>query len=435
MEEEKIEKENPAPTSEGQGAGDFFFSARSKIGSKALELKIDAQEVKGFLDSRIKEAVEDVLQVFLEEEATALSGADRYERTEQRKDYRNGYRERKLVTRVGQVLLKVPRLRELAFTTSIIERYQRRECSIDEALLEMYFAGVSTRRVQDITEALWGGQVSADQMSTLNAKAMEQLEQWRNRKIEGTWPYFFCDGMILSRRWETEVHNVSVLIGVGINSEGKREILGVAEGCKEDKESWLNFLRWLKERGLGGIEQITSDKCLGLVAAAREVYPQAVHQRCIVHFYRNVLSKVPRKDMAEVAQALKAIHAQESKEEAMAKAKRLIEKYRSKFPSAMKVVEGVEETLSYYKFPSKHWRYIRTTNMVERLIREIRRRTDVVGSFPDGKSALLLVCARARWITEKSWGKRRYLLFPKKEEALADEPSCLPDKKELVTVE
>lgn len=382
------------------------------IGDSVLGLKIDASSVKKFLDERIREAVQEVLQVFLEEEATALCGADRYERSEDRQDHRNGHRIRKLVTKSGEVVLKVPRLRELAFTSSIVERYQRRECSIDEALVEMYFAGVSTRRIQDITEALWGGKVSADQMSTLSAKTFERMEAWRTRPIEGRWRYIFCDGLVLSRRWEDEVQKVSVLVCVGVNEDGRREVLGVAEGCKEDKASWLSFLRDLKARGLSGVELIVGDKCLGLVEAAKDAYPEAAYQRCIVHFYRNVLSKVPRIHMREVAAGLKAIHAQENAAEARLKAQRLIEKFGSKFTAAMKTVaDGIEETIIFYRFPARHWRNIRTTNLVERLNREIRRRTDVVGSFPDAKSAILLVCARVRWVTERSWGERRYLVM------------------------
>lgn len=402
------------------------FSAKDSIGREELPLKVDVTAARKYLDARIREAVQDVLQVFLAHEATVLCGANKYERTEARKDVRNGVRIRRLVTKAGEVVLKVPRLRQLAFTTAIVERYQRRECSIDEALIEMYLAGVSTRKIQDITEALWGGKVSADQVSTLNEKVFERLEAWRNRAIVGTYPYVFCDGFVMSRRWDNEVKNVSVLLAVGVSCDGRREVLGVAEGCKEDKESWLNFLRWLKQRGLAGVKLIISDRCLGLVAAAKEVFPDAAHERCVVHFYRNVLSKVPRKDMREVAQGLKAIHAQESAEEALAKADRLVEKYGRKFPAAMKVVkDGVIETLSYYKFPSAHWRFIRTTNIVERLIREIRRRTDVVGAFPDSKSAMLLVCARVQWVTERSWGPKRYMNMEPDENEVAESPKEL----------
>lgn len=382
------------------------------IGEPALGLKIDASSVKKFLQQNIRDAVQDVLQVFMEEEAATLCGAGQYERTEGRRDHRNGHRERKLVTRVGEVVLKVPRLRELAFTTAIVERYQRRECSIDEALLQMYFAGVSTRRVGDITEVLWGGKVSADQMSTLNGKVVERLEKWRKRPIQGKWSYIYVDGFVLSRRWDDEVHPVSVLVAVGVNEDGRREVLGVMEGCREDYESWRDFLLYLKDRGLVGLELVVGDRAGGLLAALKDVYPQARYQRCIVHFYRNVLSKIPKKYMRDVAAVLKAIHAQENAPEARAKAQRFIEKFQTKFPEATKVVaDGIEETLSFYRFPSSHWRYLRTTNMVERLIREVRRRTDVVGAFPDGKSALVLVCARLQWVTERSWTKKRYVLM------------------------
>jgi len=419
------EKEKPAEVEDPQGSETIEAGVlETKEGSEQNELglKVDASGVKKFLDERVKEAVQDVLQVFLQEEAKALCGAGKYERTAGRDDYRNGQRVRKLVTRVGEVVLKVPRLRELAFTTAIVERYQRRECSIDEALLEMYFAGVSTRRVQDITQALWGGKVSADQMSTLNQKVFFELETWRTRKLKGEWPYVFCDGIVLSRRWADQVQNVSVLVAVGVNLDGRREVIGVAEGQKEDKAGWGGFFRELKTRGLSGVKLLVGDRCLGLVEAAKDVFPEALYQRCTVHFYRNVLSKTPQRHMRELANALKAIHAQESIQEARLKAQRMLAKYGRKFPEAMKVIkDGVEETLSYYQFPSLHWRKIRTTNVVERLNREIRRRTNVVGSFPDGKSAILLVCARLRWVTNRSWGNQRYILMKPAEELEKEE--------------
>ena len=309
-------------------------------------------------------------------------------------------------------------MRTLPFETAIIERYRRRETSVEEALVEMYLAGVSVRRVEDITEALWGTKVSSGTVSRMNAKIYKTIEAWRMRPIEGEHPYVYLDGIALKRSWGGEVRNVSVLVAIGVNTEGYREVLGVAEGAKEDKASWCSFLRYLKERGLKGVELITSDKCLGLVESLGEFYPDASWQRCVVHFYRNVFTAVPKGKVKEVAAMLKAIHAQEDKEEATRKADIVAEKLEGmKLGRAASVLrEGIEETLSYYRFPQEHWRRIRTNNPLERIMREIRRRTAVVGCFPDGNSALMLVSARLRHIAGTKWGLRQYLKMDRIEE-------------------
>jgi len=374
-------------------------------------IRLDEAQLREHLDRQITQSVEETLNGLLDAEANRLCGAGRYERSPERVDTRAGHYERKLHTKAGEVSLKVPKLRSLPFETQIIERYKRRESSVEEALMEMYLAGVSVRRVEDITQALWGTKVSASTVSDLNAKIYEQIEDWRQRPIEGTHPYVYLDGLWLKRSWGGEVRNVSVLVAVGVNGDGYREILGVAEGTKEDKASWQNFLRYLKERGLSGVKLIVSDKCLGLVEALGEFYPEAAWQRCTVHFYRNVWTAVPSGKVKLVAAMLKAIHANEDLASAQAKAADVVAKLRTmKLPQAAKIVEeGIEETLCYMTFPSEHWRSLRTNNPLERIIREVRRRTRVVGAFPDGQSALMLVAARLRHITGTKWGLRRYL--------------------------
>ena len=207
--------------------------------------------------------------------------------------------------------LKVPKLRRQTFETAIIERYRRRESSVEEALIEMYLAGVSVRRVEDITEALWGTRVSPGTVSNLNKKIYGQIEAWRNQPIEGEQPYVYLDGIVLKRSWAGEVRNVSLLVAISVNADGYRQILGIVEGAKEDKAGWSGFLAHLKERGLSGVELIVSDACMGLVESAAEYFPEARWQRCMVHFYRNVFSHVPAGKLREVALMLKAIHAQE----------------------------------------------------------------------------------------------------------------------------
>lgn len=381
-------------------------------------IQINEAEVKEHLGEIVRGTVQETLNQLLEEEAERLCNAKRYERTEARRDTRAGYYRRKLQTSAGEVEIKMPKLRTLTFETAIIERYRRRESSVEEALIEMYLAGVSVRRVEDITEALWGTKVSASTVSKLNAKIYKTIEGWRKRPIEGEHPYVYLDGIALKRSWAGEVRNVSVLVAVGVNREGYREILGVAEGAKEDKASWSNFLRYLKGRGLKGVKLFISDKCLGLIESIGEFYPESRWQRCIVHFYRNVFTVVPKGKVKEVAMMLKAIHAQEDREEAMRKARAVVKKLQGmKLGKAADRVEtGVEETLSYYEFPREHWRRIRTNNPLERVMREIRRRTRVVGCFPDGNSALMLVAARLRHIAGTKWGLRQYLKMDRIEE-------------------
>lgn len=374
-------------------------------------IKVDGEAVRGHLDELVRSTVEETLNQMLDAEADKLCNAKRYERTPDRIDSRAGSYGRKLETKAGKVSLKVPRLRKLPFETQIIERYKRRESSVEEALVEMYLAGVSVRRVEDITEALWGTRVSSSTVSELNQKIYERIEEWRSRPLTTEHPYVMLDGIWLKRSWGGEVKNVAVLVAVGVRADGHREILGVCEGAKEDSESWRSFLRHLKERGLRGVRLVVSDKCLGLVESLGEFFPEAGWQRCIVHFYRNVLKDVPRGKSKDVAAMLKAVHAQEDVGAAREKATAVTEKLRSmRLAAAAKCFEdGVGETLTYMSFPREHWTRIRSNNMLERIMKEIRRRTRVVGAFPDGKSALMLVAARLRHVAGTKWGTRRYL--------------------------
>lgn len=374
-------------------------------------IRIDAEQVRSHVDEVVRSTVEETLNSLLDAEADELCGARRYERSPERLDTRSGHYQRKLLTKAGEVELKVPRLRSLPFETQIIERYRRRESSVEEALVEMYLAGVSVRRVEDITEALWGERVSPSTVSALNQKIYEQIEAWRNRPLEGTHAYVYLDGIWLKRTWGGEVKNVAVLVALGVREDGYREILGVLEGAKEDTESWRTFLRHLKQRGLHGVRLIVSDKCLGLVEALAEFYPEAAWQRCAVHFYRNVFTCVPKSKVKEVAAMLKAIHAQEDRTAAREKALAVADKLTTlRLGQAAEIVRaGHDETLSYMAFPREHWTRLRTNNMLERIMREIRRRTRVVGAFPDGQSALMLVAARLRHIAGTKWGTRCYL--------------------------
>lgn len=380
-------------------------------GSSGSIFEINESEVRSHLDEVVRQSVETTLNGLLDAEADQLCRAGRYERSAERVDTRAGTYERRLQTKAGQVTLKVPRLRSLPFETQIIERYRRRESSVEEALMEMYLAGVSVRRVEDITEALWGTRVSPSTVSELNQQLYERIEAWRNAPLTGQFAYVSLDGIWLKRSWGGEVKKVAVLVAIGVDQDGYRQVLGVVEGTKEDAESWRNFLRHLKERGLAGVRLVTSDKCLGLVETLGEFYPEADWQRCMVHWYRNVLSVTPTSKSREVVAMLKAIHAQEDREAAEKKAADVVVKLQElKLGKAAKIVaEGVNETLSYMAYPREHWTRIRTNNPLERIMREIRRRTRVVGAFPDGRSALMLVAARLRHVAGSRWGTRKYL--------------------------
>ncbi len=256
-------------------------------------IRIDEARIKDHLGEMVRGTAEEALNAMLDAEADRLCGAGRCERSEGRQDTRAGSYERSLHTKAGEVKLKMPKLRRQTFETAIIERYQRRESSVEEALIEMYLAGVSVRRVEDNTEALWGTRVSPGTVSNLNKKIYAKIEEWRHRRIEGEHPYLYLDGIVMKRTWAGEVRNVSLLVASAVNSEGYREILGICEGAKEDKSGWSTFLRHLVERGLSGVKLIISDACRGLVESVADYLPDAQWQRCMVHFYRNVFSHVP----------------------------------------------------------------------------------------------------------------------------------------------
>ena len=375
-------------------------------------VQFNEEIIKGQIKELVRGSVEETLNELLEAEAQKLTQAARYERSEARQGYRSGHYDRNLTTTSGDVTLHVPRLKGISFETAIIERYRRRESSVEEALIEMYLAGVSVRRVEDITEALWGSKVSATTISELNKKAYVNIEAWRNRPLQGgKYPYVYVDGIYLKRNWGGEYENVAVLVAIAVNEDGYREVLGAAEGMKEDKASWVSFFQWLRGRGLEGVKLIVGDKCLGMLEAVGEVFPEAKYQRCVVHFYRNVFSVVPKSKVKNVAKMLKAIHAQESKKASREKAAAVVSELKAmKLPeAAKKVADGIEETLTYCDFPSEHWVKIRTNNVIERMNREIRRRTRVVGAFPDGNSALMLVCARLRYVAGTQWGSKKYM--------------------------
>ena len=372
---------------------------------------LNEESLRSDLRELVGKTVEDTLNGLLEAEAGDLVGAGRHGRTADREAYRAGHYDRGLTTSSGEVMIRMPKLKGARFTTAVIERYRRRESSVEEAMIEMYLAGVSTRRIEDVSEILWGSSVSAATVSNLNERVFASVEGRRNRPLERARPYACVDGIYLKRSWGGACGNVAVMVAIGVNDDGCREVIGAAEGSTESSGRWREFPSRLRSRGLHGVRMVVGDKASGMVGLIAEVFPEAVFQRCTVRFYRNVLARVPKSKRAAVAAMLKAIHSMESRAAAEGKALAIADELEEmRLAEAARVVRGgYGETLAYTGFPRGHWRRIRTNNAIDRLNREIRRRTRVVGTFPGRKSALMLVTARPRYVAESEWGMRRYL--------------------------
>lgn len=242
------------------------------------------QAVNDELRELVRKTIEETINAMLDEEPDQLVGAGPYERTD----------ERGFTTTSGQVTLKMPKLEGMRFTTAVIERHKRRETSVEEAIIETYLAGASTRRIEDVSEILWGAGVSAGTVSNLNEKAFKAVDEWRCRPLTCEYAYVYIVGIYLKRSWGGSYENVAVMVTIGVNGDGYREIIGCAEGFTESKECWQDLLSWLKSRRLRGVRMFTSDKAAGMVGSIAEVFPKAKYQRCTVHFYLNALAKVPK---------------------------------------------------------------------------------------------------------------------------------------------
>lgn len=372
---------------------------------------LNEESLRSDLRELVRKTVEDTLNGLLEAEADDLVGAGRHGRTAEREAYRAGHYDRGLTMSSGEVTIHMPKLKGARLATAAIERYRRRESSVEEAMIEMHLAGVSTRRIEDVSEIPWGSSVSAATVPDLNEKAFASVGEWRNRPPGRAHPYACVDGIHLKRSRGGACENVAVMVAIGVNDDGHREVIGAAEGFTESSGRRRDFLSRLRPRGLHGVRMAVGDKASGMVGPIAEVLPEAAHRRCTVHFHRNVLARVPKPGRAAVAAMLKAVHAMESREASEAKALAVAEELEGmRLGEAARVVRaGYAETLTYTGFPREHWARIRTNNAIERLNREVRRRTRVVGTFPDGKSALMLVTARLKYVAESEWGSRRYL--------------------------
>ncbi len=360
----------------------------------------------------LKEIVERVLQELLEAEMTEHVGAAPYQRTTERKGQRNGHKPRTLRTRVGTLNLLVPQDREGTFSTRLFSRYQRNEKALVLALMEMYVEGISTRKVKDVTEELCGTSFSKSLVSSLAARLDAELEVWRSRPLEAeAYPYLFVDARYEKVRVDRRVVNQGVLVVSGVRDDGFREILAVEVADTESEATYQELFRSLKRRGLSGVELVVSDDHEGLKSAISRHFQGASHQRCQFHYARNLLGMVGYVKRKELAADLRAIFAAPDRKQALTIASTVAEKWRKKGNEkvAERIEEHVEECLTCLAFPESHRRRIRTTNGLERLNQEIKRRTRVVRIFPNKKSCLRLVTALVVEQSEEWITGRRYL--------------------------
>jgi putative transposase len=388
---------------------------------KAKAELVDVKELLERDPDFLRAALEAVLQAALEVEMTEAIGAEKGQRTETRLSYRSGYYGRSLITRVGTLELRVPQDRLGRFSTELFERYQRSEKALVGTLAEMYVQGVSTRKVKAVTEALCGHSFSASSISVINKGLDEALRRFAERRLEEPFPYLILDARYEKVREGGIIVSQAVQIAVAVDGEGRRQVLGVELANRESRSSWRDFLSGLKARGLFGVEFVVSDDHEGLKQAIREVLPGAVWQRCYVHFLRNALDYVPRKVDDDCLRELRWIYDRRDLAEVRRDIAQWLGKWQSKYPKLCDwVEENIEETLTYYRLPLAHHRHMKSTNMLERVNQEIKRRTHVVRIFPNMESCLRLVRALAvetheNWLEGTCYLNMQHLAEHKKE--------------------
>jgi putative transposase len=378
-----------------------------------VEGKAEVIDIKGLLardEDFVRSAVEALVEAALEAEMTAAIGAEKSERSETRLAYRSGYYTRSLITRVGTLELRVPQDRKGRFSTELFERYQRSEKALVGALAEMYVQGVSTRKVKAVTEALCGHSFSASSISAINKSLDESLKAFAERRLSENYPYLILDARYEKVREAGVIVSQAVLAAVAVDEDGRRQILGVELANRESRSSWRDFLVKLKGRGLAGVEFVVSDDHPGLKAAIGEVLPEAAWQRCYVHFLRNALDYVPRRVDDDCLQELRWFYDRRDLAEVRRDIAQWLAKWQAKYPRLCNWVEdNIEETLTYYRLPLQHHKHMKSTNMLERLNQELKRRTHVVRIFPNAESCLRLVRALAVEMHENWLEATRYL--------------------------
>ncbi len=375
-----------------------------------------AQALKATLIEAIREEnflrplVEQMVQQILEAEMDETLGAQKSERTPNRLGFRSGHYARTLVTRVGKLELRVPQDRAGRFRTEVFERYQRSEKALVVALGEMYIQGVSTRKVKEISEQLCGHEFSAATVSRINQSLDEELAKFANRRLDEEYPYLVLDARYEKVREDGVIRSQAVQVAIGINREGRRCVLGVELANRESVTSWREFLVKLKQRGLRGVEFAVTDDHAGLKQGIAEVLPEAAWQRCYVHFLRNALDYLPRKANDDCLVELRWLYDRHDVEQAREDLSKWLAKWQARYPKLCNWVEAnIEETFAFYRLPAEHHKHMKSTNMLERINQELKRRTLVVRIFPNAASCLRLVRALAVEIHEDWIEATRYL--------------------------
>ena len=372
--------------------------------------KRNFEELIGEDRDLMKGLIKEALQEFLEAEMDEAAGAAKGERTESRLAYRSGYYQRTLITRVGKVELRIPQDRQGRFRTEIFERYQRSEKALVAALAQMYVQGVSTRKVKEVTEELCGHSFSASSISRATQQLDAELAKFAERTLEEDYPYLVLDARYEKVREDGVIRARAVLIAIGINWDGRRCVLAVELANRESETSWKELLTGLKGRGLRGVEFVVSDHHAGLKKAVQGILPEAIWQRCYVHFIANARGYLPRKGDYDCLTELRWLYHRRNVEEARNDLAAWLRKWQEKYPKLCDWVENnIEETLNFYQLPEEHHKHMRSTNMLERINEEIKRRSYVVRIFPDSVSCLRLVRALAVEIHEDWIEATRYL--------------------------
>lgn len=376
----------------------------------AIDSMIPTQEDFHFdIESRVRSAVHATIQAVLEEELERLVGAGPYERSDERVDVRNGHYPRRIVTTAGEVFVRVGRTRDGGAATAPIGRYTRRRPEIDAAVTQAYVRGVSTRDMAGVTTALLGQGIGRSTVSRVTKRLEDQVDELRRAPITEPIPYLYLDATFVDARWARTVENVSALVAYGVGLDGHRQLLGIHIGAQEAEASWTELLAELVARGLSGVQLIIRDEHAGLIAAARKVLPEARQQRCTVHLMRNVFSHVPQRHQKRLAGQLVAVLHADSLDVAKRKLRSFRLQFAKQFPEAVACLDrGFADATTYFAFPQAHWMRIRSTNGLERLHGEIKRRTRAIGAFPDRASALRLITAVALQVTT-IWSDRLYL--------------------------
>jgi len=396
QEDEDTELPPEAPTDDGGAADEAFLPLSETVKQVGLV---------GLFRGAVKVA----LELLLEEELREIVGAGRYARTTTRMDERNGTYMRGLLTSFGHIEVEVPRSRHSGAPVEVIGRYRRRLEEVDDAIVSAYVNGVSTRGVGKVTEALMGEEVGRSSVSRVTRSLEARIEALRNSPIEGRIVYLFLDATFVPARWARAVESVSALVAYGVDEAGKRRLLDVEMGVAEDEQSWSRLVERLVQRGLDGVKLVVSDAHQGLWNAVRRYLPEVPHQRCVVHLMRNVGSYVPHRIRERVLGQVSSIFKAKNLEEAKKRLAKFEATWAKELPEAVKCLKsGFAAASRFYAFPKAHWIRLASNNTLERLNRELKRRTRKVGAFPDRESALRLITAVALDVTEV-WSRRRYL--------------------------